>query len=106
MLIYVPKHSQPKKSNIFLEKHIILTWPHKYQNKKILRSRSMLVIEITGNGNITCSLNEIIAKNNEINGTSNAQDRLCESWRKYVIILFKNVLCNKLPKLNCFTIFY
>lgn len=49
----------------------------------------MLIIEIPRNGNISYSLNEIIAENNEINGVSKAQDRLCELWRGYAIILFE-----------------
>lgn len=69
------------ESNIFLEEHIIVTWIHKYQNKRILRNRPMLIIEIPRNGNISYYLNEIIAESNEINGVSKAQDRLCELWR-------------------------
>lgn len=78
MLNYTTKYSQSKESTTFLEKHIIITWIHEHQNKKILKNRPTLIFEITGNGNITYSLNEIVAENNETNGVSNAQDRLCE----------------------------
>lgn len=77
------------ESNIFLEKHSIVTWIHKYQNKRILRNRPMLIIEIPRNGNISYYLNEIIAESTEIKGVSKAQDRLCELWRGYAIILFE-----------------
>lgn len=77
------------ESNIFLEKHIIVTWIHKYQNKRILRNRPMLIIEIPRNGNISYYLNEIIAESTEINGVSKARERLCELWRGHAIILFE-----------------
>jgi len=40
--------------------------------------------------NIISSLNETTAKNNETDGFSNAQGRLCELWRDNVIILSVN----------------
>lgn len=49
----------------------------------------MLIIEIPRNGNISYYLNEIIAESTEIKGVSKAQDRLCELWRGYAIILFE-----------------
>lgn len=48
----------------------------------------MLIFEIPGNGNIIYSLNEITAENNETDGISNAQGRLCELWRGNVINTF------------------
>lgn len=89
MLNCATKHSQSRVKYISGKAHIIVTWIHKYQNKRILRNRPMLIIEIPRNGNISYYLNEIIAESTEIKGVSKAQDRLCELWRGYTIILFE-----------------